>query len=328
MRLDFEQIHSALRGVSYVKEQDGKLTLHRFTPAQEELYRVEKELFYRRTFATAGVVLEFDTDSENLRLSVEVSPANGGNDFVHSIFADGRSVGELAGTMPPDRTHTPYQGSFPLGTGLKRVKIVFPWSAVSQIRAVEIDDGAQFMPVKKEKTMFLFGDSITQGFIAARPENTYASLTTEFLDVNGICKGIGGETFRPALAGLTDPVEPQLIIVAYGTNDWNYSKAEVFLENSGRFLRCLRDTYPDVPIVLLAPTWRADLHIKTDVGDFRSVADHYRSLAESTSNVTVIDCFDFVPHDSVYFHDQRVHPNDRGFRCYAQALFTELKNRI
>ena len=69
MKLTLEQIKAAARGVAYVTEEDGCVRLHRFTAQQEELYRQVKDEHYDRTFATAGVILEFDTNSENLNLS-------------------------------------------------------------------------------------------------------------------------------------------------------------------------------------------------------------------------------------------------------------------
>ena len=73
MKLTFEQIQSAARGVAYVSEENGLVRFHRFTPEQEELYSHCSAEFYAKAFATAGVVLEFDTDSENLTLSVVVA---------------------------------------------------------------------------------------------------------------------------------------------------------------------------------------------------------------------------------------------------------------
>jgi hypothetical protein len=41
-------------------------------------------------------------------------------------------------------------------------------------------------------------------------------------------------------------------------------------------------------------------------------------------NVTVISGFDFVPKDETYFSDLRLHPNDKGFECYSENLYSEI----
>ena len=48
-----------------------------------------------------------------------------------------------------------------------------------------------------------------------------------------------------------------------------------------------------------------------------------RQEAERYPQITVIDCWDFIPHDEQYFFDQRLHPNDAGFSFYAEALYPE-----
>ena len=168
MKLTLDQIRASARGVAYVSEAEDMIQLHRFTPEQEELYSHTSPEFYAKVFATAGVVLEFDTDSQNLALAVTVSKGSSRPFFVHSIFANGEPVGQLAGDLAPEAINA--EDRWGLGEGQKRVKICFPWSAISKIRALELDDGAQFVPVVKTKKVLCFGDSITQGYAAAQPE--------------------------------------------------------------------------------------------------------------------------------------------------------------
>lgn len=324
MKLTVEQIKAIARGVVRVEEAGDKVCLYRFTKAQEEMYRERQADFHRKSFATAGVILEFDTDSETLGLSVEVSGGSSRKFFAHSIFAGGQRIGELAGEFRDGETNLFLCGTYALGAGMKRVKILFPWSAASRICEMTLDDGAKILPVKKNRKVLLFGDSITQGYDARRPENAYAAQLTAWLDADGINKAIGGEIFCPALAALREDFTPDLITVAYGTNDWSKSAGEDFEKDSVAFFSGLRRLYPGTKILILAPIWRADTHRQTSVGPFEGVAKHFARIAGKLENVTFIDCVDLVPQDRALFSDGYLHPNDEGFRFYADGLLKKL----
>ena len=64
---------------------------------------------------------------------------------------------------------------FDLGEGEKEVLLYCPWSAQVIFSEVTVSDGAFVEPVKPEKKMLVFGDSITQGYDAAYACNSYIS---------------------------------------------------------------------------------------------------------------------------------------------------------
>lgn len=326
MKLTLDQIKAAARGVAYITEEEGLVRLHRFTQAQEELYQGVSEENYHRTFATAGVVLEFDTDSESLSLDVRCSKGSSRRWFSHSILVDGKSVGTLGGKHP-DGGYADLNGSWLLGPGMKRVKVLFPWSACSQVRALTLDDEAAFEPVRKEGTVLIYGDSITHGYDATVPERSYASQLADYLDADCINKAIGGEVFRPGLAELADDAEPNLITVAYGTNDWRRKTPEQLEGNARAFFANLRANYPHTPIIILAPVWRKAWLESSPFGDFRGVAELLKTIAGELGNALFIDCFGFIPQDVALYSPDGTHPNDHGFRFYAEGLITTLKEQ-
>lgn len=320
MKLSFDQLRSIARGVARVEENDGLVAFYRFTEAQSKLYEQRDPGFYRKSKATSGVILEFDTDSTTLSLDVFVTGGSSRRFCAHSIFVNGQRIGQLGDTVPGDMESIDMRGSFCLGLGMKRVKIIFPWAAASSIRCMALDDGAALIPVQKEKTIVFFGDSITQGYDAALPEDTYAAQLTRWLDWNAVSKAIGGEIFCPELATLPEEHTPDLISVAYGTNDWSVCTHEKLQENCRGFYRNLRKTYPQTPIVVMSPIWRADTDREDCACPFRQVAQLLQSIAQEIGNAIFIDCFDFMPHDTALFSDTYLHPNEEGFRHYAAAL--------
>ena len=324
MKLTIDQITAAARGVAYVSEEEGLVRLHRFTPAQEQYYEGVNEEYFHRSFATAGVVLEFDTDSETLLLDVRCTKGSSRRWFTHSVFVNGVSVGTLGGTHP-DGGHADVQGNWYLGKGEKRVKILFPWSVGSRIRSLELGDGASFAPVKKARKVLIYGDSITHGYDATVPERSYASRLAEYLDGDCINKAIGGEVFRPGLSELTDPIQPELITVAYGTNDWPRRPVAEMGENARAFLSNLRRAYPDARIVVFGPIWRIISGEMRHGSPFSAVGQCLEGIAKELGNAVYIDCYPFVPHDLEYYSADGTHPNDAGFAHYADGVIRALK---
>ena len=257
MELSLQQIKLITRGAVRVEQVNDTVQFYRFTKEQEELYRnyLAAPSFYNRTFATAGITLEFDTDSEHLHLAVQVRTGCGFRWFTHSIFADDRRIGEISGFVPENVPSVSAQGTFPLGAGMKRIRIHFPWNEISALCSLTVDDGAKVIPVPRKRSILLFGDSITQGYITWLPENSYASRLARAMDADLINKGIGGETFRPALADLPEPFRPDLILTAYGVNDWSSKTEESFADDCLAFFRNLRKNYPEAQIVALTPIW-------------------------------------------------------------------------
>lgn len=327
MKLTLEQISSITRGTVRITEEDGKVCLYRFTKEQEELYKVKNTDFYNKTFATAGIVFEFITDSRTLSMEVEVATGSSRRFFEHSIFVNDEKYTSLGCKSANTGC---FGGSWSLPDGENKIKIYFPWSVASRIIDLYLDDGALLIPIKKEKKMIMFGDSITHGYDASAPERSYASRIADALDAEAINKGIGGEIFFPELAAAKDPIDPDYVTVAYGTNDWTTNQKETFENNCKLFYENLSRNYPNAKIFAITPIWRKH-YSRGDVNDIGTLDDveaYIRKVADQLTGVTVIGGIDLVPHDPKNFSPDVIHPNDQGFDHYANNLFEEIEKYI
>ncbi len=326
MKLNLVQIKEIAHGAARIEEVDGRIELHRFTKEQQDMYESVSEDFYIKSFATSNISLEFDTDSKFLGLEVSVKGGNSDCSFVHSVFADEERIGELSGYVDSVEDRTLFKKEFSLKTGMKRVRIVFPWSAASSIVSLELDEGAKLIPVTKDCKLLIFGDSITQGYCAEQPERAYAVQLAKFMNAEARNKAIGAEHFYPPLACLKDDFEPDVITVAYGTNDWSHHTKEEFEETCTKFYHNLRATYPKAKIFAMTPLWRANLHDKKPIGmPLRYITEYITGVVERIPDVTVIDCFDFIPHELQYYQADGLHPADAGFDHYAKNLWEAIR---
>lgn len=322
--LSFEQIESLTHGVARVEEGDGKISFFRFTKEQQELYKTVSEDFYIKSFATVGVSLEFITDSENLLLSVSVAKGSSRTFFTHSIFVDGKRIGELSGNISAGE-NVPFEEKFQLGVGMKKVRIQFPWSVASRLVALELDENATVIPTKKKCNVLMFGDSITQGYDAMLPENAYSIRIADLLDAEVRNKGIGGEQFFAKLTLEKEDFTPDLVTVAYGTNDWRHSTKERFERECKGFFVNLRNSYPNAKIIAITPIWRADMDNKQEFGKpFNFIGEYIKKVSETVSDMTVIDGIDLVPHNLKYYQTDGLHPIDSGFEHYTNNLWEKI----
>lgn len=318
MKATLSMISSATQGCARILEAEDGIHFFRFTQEQENFYRTYNSDFFRKTFATAGVRLEFVTDSRSLAFETVCTLASSRKNAYHDVFCNGKAIEHVGGDMiEGDKIH--FCGSFDLGEGLKTIQIYFPWTSASVLRSLDLDDGASFSPVKRPNNVLIFGDSITHGYDAFYPSQTYSSILADKLNANARNKGIGGEKFIPQLLDFDEDFEPSVITVAYGTNDWaSFSQEQ--LENGIRsFYTKLSKKYPNAKIFGISPIWRGNEHEKTAAGSFTDVHERMERLTADLPNVTIINGYYLIPHDCSLFSDG-LHPNAAGDAYYGLNL--------
>ncbi len=329
MRLSLEEIRRITQGAVRVEEADGQFRFYRFTEEQERRYESYDPALYQKCYATAGIVLRFQTDSPRMRLQVTALKSTSRTYFAADVLRDGVFIGAVENFSGMDlsgdyTTHEfplgTYNKTFDLGYGTKTVTVYLPWSVDLRLDGLTLEDGSFVLPAVRDKKLLVFGDSISQGYDALHPMDRYPVALAKRLGAEECNKAIGGEFFWPALAKMKDPFAPDYIAVAYGTNDWGWKTWTEFSENGRAFYQNLSSSYPDARIFALLPIWRRDMDEVRKCCPFRQVAETIREWAADLPNVTVIDCFDYVPHDPAYFADFRLHPNDRGFEHYGRNL--------
>ncbi len=312
MHLSLEQIGALAHGVSYTTIENDRLLLHRLTAEQEEFLRITDPCRLLRARCLAGVTLEFITDSTTLTLSAFVGAYIGRPHYCFSVLANGERIGSVEGDIPLENTIF-VESSISLGEGKKEIIIQMPNLVSCELVGLTLDSPATPLPPRSTR-LLLLGDSITQGYDSAHPEDVYTVKLSRLLNAEVRNRSIAGEKFRPGYALLHDDFDPDIITVAYGTNDWCLKGCEL-LDDCAGFFRNLKATYPTVHIYALLPLWRNDHDRITDFGPLSTLNPAMRTAIESVGGITVIDCFDAIPHDQAYFSDA-VHPNERGHQCY------------
>ena len=321
MLLNDQQVRAMTKGAARIEINDGYYRFLRFTAAEEQTYanHPRKPNFLGSTYQMACIRWAFRTDSNVIEFDFSNYVKTNQAAFLIDVFENealSRSV----------KINFQYINAghlqIPLSEGEKLVELYFPYGAYLTVANVALADGSTFEPASRKYKMLTYGDSITHGGSASNPSFSYAPRLAAMLNADIINKGIGGEHFYPPLICEKTAEEPDWITVAYGTNDWKHCTKEEFDENCSSVLRKIRDFYPDKPIFVITPTWRADSNLETPFG--APATEIYAQIlknAKVIDNVTVLRGWDMVPHNVEYFGDKRLHPNNLGFSIYASNLY-------
>lgn len=215
-----------------------------------------------------------------------------------------------------------------LPEGRHRVTVYFPCLAAAELRNISLSDGSEITPAKKKLKMLCVGDSITQGYDAEYPSLCYANFIADEFNADMVNQAIGGDRFNPEHIDANMSFSPDIITVAYGTNDWSGATRENFERNLTGYFAKLAEHFSKSKIFVITPIWRADGNRVTKLGTFDEACAMIDAEASKYKNITVIDGTKLTPRVNAFYSDLRLHPNDMGYAIYSKNLIAELRKYI
>lgn len=318
MTLTLEDIKTITKGALSVREEDGKFYFERFSEEQRNYYLTTFERSGIRTAATASVILDFYTDSESLAFNYEIDQLNYNlSDFLFfDVYEDEIMIAHVG-----EHKKKWLEGSvnITLKKGKKRVRVYFPNIFKMSISGVTLDEGASLSAHGGGRKALILGDSITQGNEAFFPSLTYANTLIRDLELDAVNQAIGGEVFRAGALGTLPLFSPEIITVAYGTNDW-VSGFEP--ERAREYFVKLTAFYPDAKIFYISPIWRENGDRVVGGYSFSAACDLLKNMARE-AGLIVIEGENIMPPVPDLYCDG-LHPTDLGFTEYSKNLIKAL----
>ncbi|MBE1444022.1 SGNH/GDSL hydrolase family protein [Paenibacillus sp. OAS669] len=311
--------------IRWIHTEEGLMPV-RFTERQMELYSRE-ERFHIRSHCPAGICLDFVSDTTSIEINYSLGSAvrKWAN---YDIYIDGVMAASLgADTLEQDLGRIAYELHAGMQNGQpRRWTIYLPQNTMVAIQSLKLSEGAAVEAAEPYKRNLLcLGDSITQGMDARKPSSTYAVLLSRALEMNLLNHGVGGYVFDADSLDESLPYKPDLVTVAYGTNDWGrFETLDVFRRQCFGFIDKAAKLYAGVPIYVLTPYWRADQDKEVPMGTMQELSDTIREVCQPYSNITVVDGQKLIPHLPTLFGDAYLHPNDEGFLHIAMNLFKQI----
>lgn len=294
----------------------------RFTPGQLWVYGEDPNLKIR-SLCTAGVFLEFETDAGEVFFAYHALL------FARPYIAfDIYENGVLTETVRcPDNSASGEVVYRRRSRGPSKLRIYLPNTAQIVVRDFFAGD-CRPVPRKAGKKLLFLGDSITQGMVAESPSLTYTSQLSRCFDADALNQGVGGERFRAETLDSLPGFRPDLILVAYGTNDSTQPEsAEEIGRNISAYFQRLRGIFPSPKVAAVTPVWRAECADDPQYEEkLCRISDAVVRSALQT-DCAAVDGMSLVPHMARYYQDG-IHPNDIGFSQYAIHLIREIRDLL
>lgn len=318
MKLTFEQIKSVTVGAAQIFEEGGAVYFHKFTAQQlRVIENTKRNNLISASVTTTGIRLDFHSNTAKFAFKSRVENAK------FEVLVNEQPI-------YLDR-HTPQNNTAEFDFNLikylcdceKRITLILPSHSVGVLEWVEIDDGATFTPHQYDYKFLFFGDSLTQGYNSANDSLSYAYRVSRYFNAESCILGVGGSYYIPELVDGNHPFKPDVIFVAYGTNDRDIFSNQETKINCKAFMDNVNAVYPNVPVIGISIPWGTnseEIMAGGKATDIREVLlENFRS-----HGATAVDGLTLIPHDARYFHDT-VHPTNEGFMHYALNLIPYVK---
>lgn len=323
MELTLETLQCITTGAVSITQEEGWFCFHRFSQAPE-VYFPDNAGFQAKVTATASITLDFITDAKQLSFQYQATRASTRSLFFFDLYVNDALT--VTHGRADSEAQTSGEFSLKIPAGENRIRLYFSNLYGMELKDVSLEGATQICPVKYSHTMICFGDSITQGYDAIHPSLTYANRLAFSLNARMINKGIGGDIFHPELIDDND-LDPDIVTVAYGSNDWAHSDRNTFLHNAETFLTRVHQFYPGAQVFVITPIWRADCDRVTACGNFEDIAAALKTICRSFSNVHVINGLSLAAHMPQMLVDH-AHPGELGHVIYGANLSIQILKDI
>lgn len=329
MKLDREQLGKIVHHV-LACDYDEKDRMHfrRFTASQQEVYKEQSQDWFVRTNASSGVTFDFMTDSDYIDLDVDLEVGSAHSESSFDLYVDGIFTSYIRYEDLGRKSVC-----FSLPEGEHRITVYFPWTVKTIVNEVHLSEGAGVVEVIKRAKAIVFGDSISQGYIAKNTSLSYANQVARETDIELVNQGIGGYYFeeRSIDASLVS-YGPDLIIVAYGTNDYSRCQdKEIFRTKVSGYIRKLTSLFPNTKILAILPIYRNDKNIQKHEQTHNYTLDEARHMLIDIYTEYGSICVlkeTGIPHIAEAFSADYLHPNNLGFTFMAGGITKELKQMM
>ena len=322
MKLNNEQIQSLALGVAQTLSTQDGIELYRMKTAQAERIMNFNSNFGKRAYSTAGIRLDFYTDSKFFAFAYDNAQSTSSRNWYYfTLFINGKETALIG-----EETATACTGTYrvELPKGKNRITLFLPNLFRARITSVELSDGAFFERITPKRRIVFHGDSITHGYDAKSAANSYANRVAYALDAEIFNFAIGGAMFNMRMVDTSTDYNADAVVVAYGSNDWNKRPTkQAFSKFCSDFFETLMSLHKNVPVFVIPPIWRFDCEKERPVGTFEDARKEIARIASGYENTRIIDLSKDIPQDLAFFTDG-LHPNDDCFALYAQGVLKQI----
>jgi len=317
-----------INGLWWLKENGG--TYCRLPQRAAVMDQIEKRV-WRYSRYPAGARLRFKTNSSSVELRID----HGGDSFSWKELSVTAMAGIELYEGPPDRMvfrrisrpvsgKEPYVadfGPFP-ERQLREFTFYLPMYAKLESLEIALDSDAKIeppSPFKIDKPVVFYGTSFIQGGCASRASMNLPALIGRMLGVDIINLGFAGDgRCELAMAKLAAEIDAACFVMGPILNE-----PVLMRENYPRFVACIRQQRPDLPILLMTRLHTTGQTEPYSVNTLvREVWEKMRLAGDQ--HVYFFDSFVLYKDGSIHPTVEGLHPSDLGFKMIADALAPDM----
>lgn len=311
-----EDILSFIKGAVRFDTSDGYIFPRRFTKEQEEFLLKRGDGAHARN--NASQKLEFTTSGGKLKLDLCYIDGN----YARTALYDNKICVKRSTNEPKDGKET-FEYDIPYGEK-RTVTLYFGNTNTTGFKNVTLPLDAS--PVKNKLKYLALGDSITHGFYSDIPALTYVNILADMMNAEVLNCGVSGEIFLDGMLDNSSDFAPDIITVAYGTNDWDKC-GDCFTENVRNYFIKLKALYPNAEIFVLTPIYRGREDEIHSLGTLNDV----RNIIKENACGHIIDGLTLFDRTHGFYGDggpeeAGLHPNTVGFLLYGMRLFAQIRS--
>ena len=323
--LTADEIQSCLTGCCQVRKTAEGLMPLRFHEGALDYYGVN-DTFRPRATCPAGITLTLRTNSP--WIEIDVATSTGSRDYGYAdLWSNGRFTGTLGisenGGTIAGRMDTAWTS--PGDPQERALTLYLPHSRTTVIRSVSVAEGASLSHAPSRPVLLAFGDSITQGMDSRHPSLTYIATAARRCGMALHNGAVGGHYFDATSLPEAPAAGPEIIVVAYGVNDWAGGRP---VEAAEPFLARVRELYPEVPALVLSPLWHKRGDTSDAPADWMLLSDYRARLitiVNSFHKMTAVDGISLLPPHSGLLPDG-LHPDSAGHIVCGETLAREIRD--
>ncbi len=292
----------------------------RCTPEQLEYYDKLDEgetVIGGRARSSAGVYLSFYTDLATISFDYAIRFCS--HDWVIFDIYENDVLTEQIKSYRQTHEHVFYQRR---SANISKVTIYLPYDCETCLSNLDLGD-AMPCPEEEGPRLLALGDSITQGMRSSMPSLTWTSILQRHLGGDMLNQGVGQMCFDPELP-LEVPFTPDVVTVAYGTNDVDKKDLIRLKRDTRDYLIRVKEQFSQVPIYVITPIWRSEIGRSKFYDRKTEEARYFIEQCAEALDLHVIDGYKLVPHMKEFFHEDGLHPNETGFEAYAVQLIKQI----
>jgi lysophospholipase L1-like esterase len=223
----------------------------------------------------SGARLELVTDSASIELDVQLLRLKFGGEELGPAAFDLVVDGDLRDVRYSDTGHVAVyeerdptamrlvrgEGDtirFDLPAGSKHVEVWLPHSALLEIHALRVDDGAAVRTPEPDtrRRWIHYGSSISHCTQADRPTGVWPVVAARLADVDLMSFGLGGQAqLDQVVARTIRDLPADLVSLKVGINlvNGDTMRERTFVPAVHGFLDTIRDGHPSIPILVISP---------------------------------------------------------------------------